>query len=106
MMKKTIGWALLAGLIPHLAQAQDQLPDCPDLGLQSDFLAAYYCDQFERIVDEGGTRTIDPDAAPLPDGPGYEWLQSNLLQDAWRVDPKKTLDLIDRIRTAGGLPES
>lgn len=106
MIKNSLVWAVLAGLTPQLAQARDPLPDCPDLGLQSDFLAAYYCDQFERIVLDGETRTIGPDQPELPDGPGFEWLQSDLLQEAWRVDPKKTLDLIDRIRTAGGLPES
>lgn len=75
---------------------------CDDLGLSA-FLTEYYCGQFARIVDEGGTRTITPDD---PEGDDTDWFQIELLRDAYRVDPKKTLELIERIRLAGGLPES
>lgn len=93
---------LIAGLPAHAARAED----CAALGLPSEFLAEYFCDRFEEIVESGATRTILPDDQDLPDGPEYEWLQQDLLREAWRVDPKKTLELIQRIRLAGGLPES
>ena len=48
-------------------------------------------------------RTITPDD---PEGDDTDWFQIELLRDAYRVDPKKTLELIARIRLAGGLPES
>ncbi len=75
-----------------------------DLGLTSSYLTAMFCEQAQTIIDDGTTRTIgEPD---WPEGPGTEWLENPALREAYRVDPRKTLELIQRIRIAGGLPES
>jgi hypothetical protein len=78
--------------------------DCPALGLDSAWLTEFFCSELGDILGDT-TRAIEPDETPLPNGPGTDWVNIPLLQDAWRVDPRKTLELIDRIRTAGGLPE-
>ncbi len=49
------------------------------------------------------TRSITQEGNPdLPEG--QEWADFPLIQDAYRADPRKTLDLIERIKGAGGLP--
>jgi len=99
--------ALSLFLIPGLAgtQAVANIPDCEIPGLGSAYLTSYFCGLFDGIANGEATRTLIPDEADLPQGPGYEWLEIELLRDAYRIDPKKTLELIQRIRTAGGLPE-
>lgn len=102
MTRRILSLALAVAAAAGAARADD----CPSLGLHSDYLTAYFCDQAARIIAEGTTRTIDPEQQNPPEGPGFDWAEVELLRDAWRVDPKKTLELIQRIRTAGGLPES
>lgn len=102
MTRRILSLALVLATAAGSAGADD----CPQLGLESGYLTAYFCGQFARIVADGTTRTIDPEQQNPPEGPGYDWAEIELLREAWRVDPKKTLELIQRIRTAGGLPES
>ena len=109
MRQTTLTLTLAAGMAvtASLAAALDE--DCPDLGLDSTYLAQFFCGQIDRIISDGTTRGMDiddPDAPALPEGPGTEWVGIAPLQDAYRMDPRKTLELIDRIRTAGGLTDS
>jgi hypothetical protein len=106
MTTKALILTLAALAFAPAARAEDTAtatPACDGLGLNSAFLSEYYCGQFTRIVEGGETRTISPDD---PDVAETDWYQIELLRDAYRVDPKKTLELIERIRLAGGLPES
>jgi hypothetical protein len=105
MRTLTLTLTLTTGLAATIARADT----CPDLGLDSAYLTQFFCDQFAEIIADGTTRSIDPDdpdGPDLPEGPGTGWVAEEMLQEAWRMDPRKTLELIDRIRTAGGLPES
>ena len=80
------------------AAAQDT-ESCGDLGLGDADLARQFCDE-ARAITGGGTRNLFGSGPDEPPG----WLKPELLREAYRVDPQKTLDLIDRIRNAGGLP--
>ncbi len=81
-----------------------QTADCPDLGLENEFLSTHFCAQLQALVPgTGTTRSITQEGNPdLPEG--QEWADFPLIQDAYRADPRKTLDLIERIKGAGGLP--
>ncbi len=83
-----------------LASAQD----CPELGLENEFLTDHFCAQLQAIAPgTGTTRSITQEGNPdLPDG--QDWAEFPLIQDAFRADPRKTLELIARIKGAGGLP--
>ena len=100
-MFKALSLTLITGLLAAPASADD----CAIPGLSNGYLTTYFCGMFDAIVAEGRSRTIDPDDPEWPEGPGTEWLEIELLREAYRVDPRKTLELIERIRTAGGLPE-
>ncbi len=93
-----------AFFISCAAGATAQSEDCPDLGLENEFLSTHFCAQLQAIVPgTGTTRSITQEGNPdLPDG--QEWADFPLIQDAFRADPRKTLDLIERIKGAGGLP--
>jgi len=106
MRQITLTMTLAACLAVTASLAASGDGACPDLGLDSVYLGQFFCDQFDQIISGGITRTIDPDSPALPEGRGTDWVDIELLQDAWRMDPRKTLELIARIRTAGGLPES
>ncbi len=84
--------------------AADEAEYCPDLGLENAFLSAHFCAQLQAIAPgTGTTRSITQEGNPdLPQG--QEWADFPLIQDAFRADPRKTLDLIERIKGAGGLP--
>ncbi|OYX42620.1 MAG: hypothetical protein B7Z02_11540 [Rhodobacterales bacterium 32-67-9] len=77
--------------------------ECAELGLSNDYLSAMFCAELKAIaggtvsrgVGDGGSAQ---DVLPLP-----EWPEVEILQDAFRADPRKTLDLIRRIKDAGGL---
>ncbi|MEL6640954.1 MAG: hypothetical protein AAFP98_06520 [Pseudomonadota bacterium] len=78
--------------------------DCPTFALQSDYLTGFFCGQLEQIIGPK-TRTIEPSnpitsAEDLPDA----WLALPTVRDAYRVDPARTLAMIQRIRDAGGEP--
>ncbi len=88
----------------HAATANE---DCAELGLPSDFLTKFYCKELHAIIEEnGGTRgygeTTSSPTDPVESGP-----LGNIkaLKEAYRADPSKTLELIKRIKSAGGLTE-
>lgn len=99
MLRKTIlSTALLFG-----AAAPAAAQDCPDLGLESAFLTEHFCAQLQAIAPgTGTTRSITQEGNPdLPEG--TDWADFPMIQDAYRADPRKTLELIERIKGAGGL---
>lgn len=78
---------------------------CPSFGFETDYLSDFFCRQLDGIAGPT-TRTMgagDPPAAPLGvERPTPEWLDLPAVSEAWRVDPAATLELIERIRAAGG----
>ncbi len=74
--------------------------ECSELGLESTFLTQYYCGMLQETAkDPGATRGwTPPDGEELPEETGIE-----LIDRAYRADPRKTLELIKRIKGAGGL---
>lgn len=104
MMQNRAMLILGLGLWPLAAPAAE----CPDLGVANAYLAQMFCDQLNGIVaTEPATRGVtdgndqEPEAAEMPPWAGFP-----LLKDAYRADPQATLELIARIKNAGGLPES
>jgi hypothetical protein len=80
--------------------------DCADLDLTSVHLTQYFCDALKDVGSAPGTTRsagIDGqvDAEPLP-----EWAEVEVIKEAYRADPRKTLDLIKRIKNAGGLGDN
>lgn len=88
----------------HVATAN---ADCADLGLPSDFLTKFYCKELHAIIEEnGGTRGYgETTSSPLDPIGDASWGDIKIVKDAHRADPSKTLELIKRIKSAGGLTE-
>lgn len=81
--------------------------DCAALGLENEYLAQLFCSELEALAGlSAPTRSITQDGNPDADSPVSEWDAIGLIQDAYRADPRKTLELIERIKGAGGLPAS
>lgn len=82
--------------------------ECDELGLESPELTEEFCNALRIIAEPpGATRTILPDvpgkAEPEdPSGP----TGVGIVDRAYRADPRKTLELIKRIKGAGGLTET
>lgn len=96
---------LLAALGGAVAGAGAGAGGCADLGLRSDYLAAMFCAELESLAESGAaSRGIGAGDTAGSDGPGLpDWPDIAVLQDAYRADPRKTLELIRRIKAAGGL---
>lgn len=87
-----------------VAQETGDSPDCAALGLANAYLTEHFCAQLQALGDGlGQTRSITQEGNPDADSPVSEWDQIGLIQDAYRADPRKTLELIERIKGAGGL---
>lgn len=100
---------VLYGFVLALAATQSVAGEtCPDLGLSSDYLDRYFCEQFEGIVRQTGQdRSSWPAGEAPPEGVDTApWRKIDLLDEAYARDPKKTLALIERIKAAGGLGEN
>ena len=95
---------LLTGLLIFVA-VPVAAEECPTFGLDSDYLTGFFCGQLDQIIGPKTRTIIEPanPVAPNDDLPD-EWLQLPSVQDAYRVDPGRTLALIQRIRDAGGEP--
>ena len=79
--------------------------DCPDLGLSSSERDAF-CREFRELLyapfDPGSDRT----ASNRPSADITAIIESDSLWgEIYRSDPKQTIDLITRIRSAGGLDQ-
>ena len=78
--------------------------DCPTFALDSVYLNGFFCGQLEEITGPK-TRTIEPtNPITTEDGQFDEWLSIGVIADAYRVDPARTLEMIQRIKDAGGEP--
>ena len=78
--------------------------ECADMGLDNAFLQSHFCEQLQALTPGTGvTRSITQEGNPdLPDESFFA--EFPMFQDAYRADPRKTLELIERIKGAGGLP--
>ncbi len=98
---------ILVAINVILSAQMCQAEDCGELGLTNSELAAYFCDKLKGISgSNSATRGIlgsDIDASDDIATAPEEWPDVEVLQDAYRTDPKKTLELIARIKKAGGL---
>lgn len=77
--------------------------DCDALGIPDPAQAESLCAELRDLGAERATsRSLSADDAG--DDPVLEeWREIGLIQDAFRADPRKTLELIRRIKDAGGL---
>jgi hypothetical protein len=84
--------------LSHAAVADEH---CPDFGFDTQWLNDFYCARLEALADG---RTVPPDrSVGVPDDEAAELIEGvPLVRDAFQADPRSTLDLIDRIRAAGG----
>lgn len=101
-MKRLLSCALLTALAAAPAVAEDT--ECVDFGLNNAYLQELFCAQLREIGDEDlGTRSANiaqDDAGTAGEVP--PWAELPVLQDAYRADPATTLELIQRIKNAGG----
>lgn len=78
---------------------------CEGLGLASSYLTQHFCKQLNDLSKSGEpTRSVTSGDEIVRTGPVLpDWPDVTILQDAYRADPRKTLELIRRIKEAGGL---
>ncbi len=78
---------------------------CEALGVKNEYLAQKFCKNLEDISNsDDATRSITgSDDYSETDSFPPDWPDIKVLQDAYRADPRKTLELIRRIKNAGGL---
>lgn len=93
--------ALVTVIVPLSADAGE----CPDLGVENDYLSRQFCEQLEGIITQTGQdRSTWPTGEEPPEDIGNApWRGLGILEEAYSRDPKKTLELIERIKAAGGL---
>ena len=104
-MRQTLITCLFA-LAASTAQSEDAVDECAALGIENAYLADHFCAQLDALAAPSGgtTRSIVPEGDPDQDlSPIAEWEAIGLIQDAYRADPRKTLELIERIKGVGGL---
>ena len=82
-----------------------QADDCAALGLSDPGISELFCAELKALGAGAGTaRGIARSETGGDERPALdEWSDVVLIQDAYRQDPRKTLDLIRRIKDAGGL---
>jgi len=103
MRKRMITMAAICAA--GLAFADDTDPECAALGLRNSYLTQLFCSQLRELgAGNGPSRSIVQEGNPDQDSPVADWGAIGVIQDAYRADPRKTLELIERIKGAGGLP--
>lgn len=77
---------------------------CIDFGFDNAYLQAHFCKELRRLGENGlGTRSaVSGDDSTQQAGDIPPWAELPVLQDAYRADPSATLELIQRIKSAGG----
>lgn len=103
---ETIMYRLLPIIFLGMTATAASASDCAELDLTSEGLTQYFCDALKDIGDAPErTRSAgsggQSEADPLPD-----WAEVEIIKEAYRADPRKTLDLIKRIKNAGGLGDN
>lgn len=92
-----------------LAAASGDMDDgCGELGLESAAQAEEFCEELREIArPPGNTRNLDwtdPEDGEAGAVSGPTGI--TVIDRAYRTDPRKTLELIQRIKSAGGLSGS
>lgn len=76
--------------------------DC-ELKMESAYLTEYFCSAFQDISDtKPKTRSMTDETDSSDDGLDPIFAQVGIIKEAYRTDPRKTLELIERIKSAGG----
>ncbi len=98
-------YRVLATTALILAAGNAQASECDVLGVTEPELAASLCAELKALGDGTETgRSFGTTKNEEETGPALqEWADLDLIQDAYRADPRKTLELIRRIKDAGGL---
>ena len=97
-MRRLLFMASLCAGAPAFAE------DCPSFALDSTYLHGFFCGQLDQIIGPK-TRQLPP-TNPITTAEDVDeaWLSIPAIRDAYRVDPGRTLDMIQRIKAAGGEP--
>jgi hypothetical protein len=77
--------------------------DCAALGIPDPAAAEALCAELRNLASEGSTPRRLGGSSDSRDPVLDDWPEADLVQDAYRADPRKTLELIRRIKDAGGL---
>lgn len=89
-----------------LTSAAGELSDeCSALGVEDAVLTQDFCDELRHIAEPHGTTRKLPWGTPEEgEAEGADGLTGiGVIDRAYRADPRKTLELIQRIKGAGGL---
>lgn len=98
-MKKYI-FAICLATLAQPVQAED----CADLGIDNAYLRELFCTELQEIIGHNSTTRSITDGSDTSDSSTDElWRDIEVLKHAFRADPETTLELIERIRQAGGL---
>jgi len=76
---------------------------CPSFGLETAYLSEFFCREFGEVSGPA-TRNMGTGSGEQAENAPPEWIDLPVVSEAWRVDPAATLELIERIRAAGGRP--
>ncbi|MGJ8583862.1 MAG: hypothetical protein ACSHXD_07215 [Marinosulfonomonas sp.] len=75
-----------------------------ELKMESAYLTEYFCSAFKDISDaKPKTRSMTDETDTSDDGLDPNFAQVGIIKEAYRTDPRKTLELIERIKSAGGV---
>jgi len=93
--------AVAAVALAAFADAAAADEHCPDFGFGVAWLNDYFCARLETLAE---SEADPPDrSVGVPDDEAAELIEGvPLVRDAFQADPRSTLELIDRIRAAGG----
>ena len=74
---------------------------CPDFGFSSAYLNDFFCSQLDELSQ--GEPTVPTRNVVVPDDAEQQFIDEfQIVQEAFQADPRSTLDLLNRIRSAGG----
>lgn len=97
MMRQCLAILILVGAV-----APAHATDCSELGLSNGYLTEHFCTQLQDLAGTSTTRGMDSSTDETLDAQFHDL---EIIQEAYRADPRKTLELIARIRNAGGLTD-
>ena len=94
--------ATAGGVQPGAAMPRDAA-ECAALGIPDPAIAQALCAELQALAAGNAVSRGFGGSAGSRDPVLDEWPDVTLVQDAFRADPRKTLELIRRIKDAGGL---
>ena len=91
---------IMLSTFPAVVHAQTQ--GCDAIGISNSYLNNQFCSRLKALADN---RAVPPTRSPMPLDPETKKLVEDvdIFREAYEVDPAKALELIKRIREAGGL---